>query len=326
MNSTTELPVETANTRRTDHVDENFFVSRQGHVVKKAKLNRGEQAALRSLIQGPVAAMTAEQLSGLLDTGLESDVRYRNVIAGMRERVLAPEARLQDLLTYLQQEVRTKSGAEQGISVPAPTAVMVLVLEAVARQLGKDWMCDAASFIDVTIASARLQSLAQSLSEEAERDAVNPRAPFAAIILPRDEQHSLMSYLTGALYQTLGWQQQVILQESISRPEIARKIAQANVVCIGWSNMRLKPNVARLVADIRLISANETPPLIAGGVAALDFVEFLVEMGVDCICDSAISAVKVSESFYNLEKIKGFAALKDGNAERQTSRFDRQFQ
>ncbi|GAB4511642.1 MAG: hypothetical protein Tsb0019_07360 [Roseibium sp.] len=270
--------------------------------------------------------MTAAQLSGLLDTGLESDVRYRNVIAGMCEQVLAPGVRLQDLLTYLQREVQSRYADDESTPAPPPVALKVLLLEAVARQLGKDWTCDAASFIDVTIASARLQSMAQALTKEAARDTASTRAPFVAILLPRDEQHSLMSYLTGALFQTLGWQQQVVLQESLAQPEIARTVTRADVVCIGWSSTRLKPNVARLISDIRLFSGNGTPRMIAGGVAALDFVEFLVEMGVDCICDSAFSAVKISESFYNLEKINRFAVPEGGHAERQTSRTDRQSQ
>lgn len=324
MNGTTELPVETADTRRTDPVDENFFVSRQRHVVKKAKLNRGEQATLRSLIQGPVAAMTAEQLSGLIDTGLEGDVRYRNVIAGMRDRVLLPGTRLEDLLSDLHHEVMSRFSSDERPESLTPTAVKVLLLEAVARQLGKDWTCDAASFIDVTIASARLQAIAQALAKESMRETENLRTPFAAIILPCEEQHSLMSYLTGALFQAFGWQQQVILHESFAQPEVAKTVAQADVVCIGWSSMRLKPNVARLITDIKLNSEKGPPPMIAGGVAALDFVEFLVEMGVDCICDSAISAVKISESFYNLEKINHFAAPEGGYADKRISRIDRQ--
>lgn len=270
--------------------------------------------------------MTAEQLSGLPETGLEGDARYRDVIAGMRERIVAPTARLPDLTSYLHREVLSRSASIDSLPTRTGTAVKVLLLEAVARQLGKDWTCDAASFIDVTIASARLQSIAQALTGEAARDAVNLRAPFAAIVLPRDEQHSLMSYLAGALFQAFGWQQQVILHESFASADVAGTLARADVVCIGWSSMQLKPNVARLISDIRLHSPERTPPMIAGGVAALDFVEFLVEMGVDCICDSAFSAVKISESFYNLEKINHFAAPEGGHAVTGSSRIDRQSQ
>jgi len=326
MNGTINPPSESVETPRRPEADENFFVSRQTHVLKKSGLNRGEQATLFSLIQGPVAAMTAEQLSGLPDTGLESNIRYRDVISGVRERVLLPGARLQDLLAYLHHEVMSRFTAEETFPPLTSAAVKVLLLEAVARQLGKDWTCDAASFIDVTIASARLQAMAQALTNDAARDVPKTRAPFAAIMLPREEQHSLMAYLTGALFQTFGWQQQVVPHESFADPETAGRVARADVVCIGWSSIRLKPEAERLIADVKLNTEKEILPVIAGGVAALDSVEFLVEMGIDCICDSAYSAVKIAENFYNLEKINHFAAPKGGRADIRKSRIDRQFQ
>lgn len=326
MNGKTGLPVETADDHRTEPVDENFFVSRQRHVLGRLRLDKYEQATLRSLIEGPVAEMTAEHLSGLLDTGLEGDVRFKNVIAGMHERILSPCTRLSDLLAYMHQQVQSRFSAAEDMRPPALTAAKILLVEAVARQLGKDWTRDTASFIDVTIAAARLQDMALALTDEAARNSLNMRAPFAAIVLPRDEQHSLMAYLTGALFQTLGWQQDVVLHESFARPEIARTVARADVVCIGWSSMCLKPNVVELIDDIKLNSGNRSQLMIAGGAAALDFVGFLVERGVDCVCDSAVSAVNIAESFYNLEKINKFAAPDSGNAERRRSWIDRQSQ
>jgi hypothetical protein len=95
MNGTTELPIETVDARRIEPADGNIYVSDQANMVKTSRLNSGEQATLRNLIQGPVAAMAAEQLSGLLDAGLETDIRYKSVIAEMYERILAPDARIQ---------------------------------------------------------------------------------------------------------------------------------------------------------------------------------------------------------------------------------------
>lgn len=326
MNGKNELPAGTADDHRTDPVEEIFFVSAQRHVLDRTRLDSDEQAKLRSLIQGPVAEMTAEHLSGLLDTGLETDVRYRSVIAGMRERLLSPNARLSEMLAYLHQQAQTHSSARGQIRPQALTAVKVLLVEATARQLGKDWTQDTASFIDVTIAAARLQDIALALGDEAASNSANLRAPFAAIVLPRGEQHSLMAYLTGALFQTLGWQQQVVQHDAFVQPEIAATVARANVVCIGWSTMRLKANVVQLITDIKLQSGRADRLMIAGGAAALDFVEFLVETGVDCICDSVFSAVKIAESFYKLEKINHFAAPESGHAERRTSWIDRQSQ
>lgn len=326
MNGTTELPVETADARRTESADGNIFVSDQANMVKKSRLNSGEQATLRNLIQGPVAAMAAEQLSGLLDAGLETDIRYKSVIAEMYERILAPDARIQDHLAFLDEEVRSRFKSNGNPAALPPTAMKVMLLEAVARELGKNWSCDAASFIDVTIASARLQAIAQALTTEAARDRSGSKAPFAVIFLPVDEQHSLMSYLTGALFQALGWQQQVVPHESLSEFEFAKVVTQADVVCIAWSTAYLKSNAIQLINDIKLYSSQKTLPIIAGGAATLDFIDPLVEMGVDCICDSALSAVKIAESFYNLEKINHFAAQEGRDAKRRKSSIDRHSQ
>lgn len=323
-NGTIDPPADKSGAPWNTDSSEIFFVSHRAHMLRSSQLNRGEQATLRSLIQGPVAAMTAEHLSGLLDTGLEGNVRYVSAIASMRDRVLASGSRLYDLLDDLHREVPARFSKDEQIPAPSPTAVKIMLLEAVARQLGRDWAADCASFVDVTIASTRLQDAAMALAVEAGGDTVTTGAPFAALVLPRHEQHTLMSHLTGALFQTLGWQQQVVPHESLIRADVSRMVARADVICIGWSNMRLKPNVKRLISEIKSHCGHRTPLMIAGGAAALDSVEYLVELGINCICDSAYSAVNIAENFYNLKKINRFSKLEGSAIKRRMSRIDRQ--
>lgn len=277
---------------RTDACAETF-VNRDAQVLKRDRLHRSDKNKLRHLIEGPVAAMTAEQLSVDLDTGLENHPRYEDGIAGLHRLILEPGTRLDQLLSCL----------ENALPANSPPALKVLAVEAVARQLGREWSDDTSSFIDVTIASTRLQDLAQALAmEAADRISAHP-VPFAAILLPRDEQHSLMAHLTGAFFQAFGWQHQVLTHDQPSRQEFAGVVGRADAICIGWSNTRLRPQVRKLVDDIRLYAPDGNQSLIAGGVAALESVEFLVEMGIDCICDTAYSAVKIADNFNNLEKM-----------------------
>ncbi|WP_420333177.1 cobalamin-binding protein [Roseibium sp.] len=237
--------------------------------------------------------MTAEQLSVDLDTGLEHHARYERAITGLHRLILAPGNRLDQLLSCL----------ENTLPANSPPSVKVLVVEAVARKLGREWSQDTSSFIDVTIASARLQDLAQALSIEAADRSTKHPAPFAAILLPKDEQHSLMAHLTGAFFQAFGWHHQVLSHDQPARPEFAGVVGRADAICIGWSNTRLRSQVRQLVDDIRLYASDKNQPMIAGGVASLESVEFLVEMGIDCICDTAYSAVKIADNFNNLEKM-----------------------
>jgi len=267
-------------------------VSHAMQALTQTRLGRGDQAKLRNLIQGQVAAMTAELLSIDLDTGLEHDARFAPAISAISKNCALASAKLHDLLTCL----------DSHLPQPCPLPVKVLVIEAAARQLGRDWLEDMSSFIDVTIASARLQDMGHALAMEAANRTNSDHSPLVTIFLPRSEQHSLMCHLTGALFQTFGWQQQVLIHGTIDRAHFEDAAAKSDAICIGWSNIRLKREVRELIRVVKSSSAEKKQPVIAGGSAALNCVDFLVEMGIDCICDSAYSAVKIASSFNKLEK------------------------
>lgn len=304
-------PNEQCDQSMTDACDEPFFTPNV-QVLGRKRLNGGEQAKLRRLIQGPVAKMTAEQLSIDLDTGLENDPRYAPAIANLYRLVLEPGSRLEQMLSCLQADLPAN----------ASPPVKVLVVEAVARQLGREWSDDVSSFVDVSIATVRLQDLAQALAQQSADDIDFPSAPFATIVLPEEEQHGLMSYLTGALFRAFGWQHQVLTHDANGQSQVAAAAAKSDVICIGWSNIRLKPQFRNLVTDIRLSGYGKNQPLIVGGIAALNSIDFLVEMGIDCICDSAYSAVRIAENFNNLEKMDFKAAPDDGKTGTRKKRID----
>lgn len=242
--------------------------------------------------------MTAELLSTDLDTGLERDPEYRPAIAALHRLVLQSGVQLADLMACLNAQ----------LPKAAPPHIKVLAVEAVARQLDRDWSDDTASFIDVTIASARLQNLAQALAAEAAELNTTLDAPFAAILLPHGEQHSLMPHLTGALFQAFGWQFQVLVHDHGAQPDFADAVARADAICVGWSNIRLKREVGDLMDDIRRCQGAKNPPLMAGGASTLDCIDFLIETGIDCVCDSAYSAVRIADSFRILGKGKAAAS------------------
>lgn len=269
------------------------FASSGVRMRKRERLFSTERDTLRHLIQGPVAARMAGQLSTDLGTGLEKHPRCTKAIANLRSLVLDTGSSLENLLSSLEQTLPPKS----------PPLVKILILEAAARQLGREWSDDITSFVDVAIAAARLQGLAQALAQEAAAPGTAPHAPFAAILLPEGEQHTLMPYLTGALFNAFGWQHQVLSHRKAPAQSFATAMRRANAVCIGWSTPRLKPQVRHLLDEIKLNRPERKQPVIAGGFAALDSVDFLVEMGIDCVCDTAYSAVKIAVIFTKLEKM-----------------------
>ena len=237
--------------------------------------------------------MTAEKLSTRYDRGLEHDRLYDKALADFRVLVLDPRTRLASLRAFLEHE----------LPLGRPYFVKVLFLETIARLLGQEWVADDCDFIDVTIGTSRLQAMAVSMSldlREAER---NVNAPGALILTPVGEQHTLMPHLIGLLFESLGWASQVLEPEASTHPALERAVEAADIACIGWSNIRLATEFKTLVQNVRELRQGPRLPLVVGGAAALDSVDFLVGLGIDCICDSVYSAVKICESYYELERI-----------------------
>ena len=112
-----------------------------------------------------------------------------------------------------------------------------------------------------------------------------------------------MLHLLGLLFDAMGWSSQIFEGKELKSPHLRPAIGQADIVCIGWSNQRLRGEFRNLVGMIRSSRRDTRLPIVVGGVAALDSVDFLVSLGIDCICDSVYVASRICESFCDLETI-----------------------
>lgn len=252
-----------------------------------------ERDELRRIIQGTVASMTADKLAARYEIGLEHDSRYDDALAKFCRLIVSPAGRLSKLREFL--------GAE--LPPDQPDFVKILFIETVARLLGRRWVSGDCSFVDVSIGVARLQDLIRALSFEFRSVNVSTSTPLVALIAPHGEQHTLMLHLLGLLFDALGWSSNILEGEDAQGETLRTAVKRADVVCIGWSNMRLRPAFKDLVDSIRSQRSQSRPPIVVGGVAALDSVDFLVSLGIDCICDSVYAASRICESFFELEKI-----------------------
>lgn len=258
-----------------------------------AYLKPGEREKLRRILQGTVAPMMAGNLAAMYDLGLEHDRLYRKPLAQFHDLVLAPGTRATVLRAFIEQKLPTGR----------PDYMKALFIEAAARQLGARWVADSCDFIDVTIGTARLQDLIQTFAIETRNPVGTARRPFAALMTPRGEQHTLTTHLLGLLFDTLGWSRAVVDPGAQNGAALAAAVARADVACIGWSNDRLAGDFQELVSEIRRLRAGRRLPLVVGGAAALKSVDFLVEIGIDCVCDSVYSAARICKSFYDLEEL-----------------------
>jgi methanogenic corrinoid protein MtbC1 len=264
-------------------------------------LASSERERLRRIIQGTVAPMTAEKLAARYEMGLEHDRRYDAALALFCAQVVRPGVRVSALLDILRNEVP----ADQ------PEIVKVLFIEAVARQLGRQWVDGDCGFVDVTIGSARLQEIIRLLSFEFRSRQPRAWIPFVVLLTPFGEQHTLAQHILGLLFDAMGWANQILEGDALKGGTLRSAIKRADIICIGWSNQRLKTQFQEIITTIRSLENGSRTPIVAGGAAALDSVDFLVGLGIDCICDSVYAASRICEKFHALEEINHQASASD---------------
>ncbi|MDG5493300.1 MULTISPECIES: cobalamin-binding protein [Azospirillaceae] len=237
--------------------------------------------------------MTAEKLAARYEMGLEHDRRYDAALAEFCAQVVRPRIRAAALYRFLHSELPGDQ----------PEIVKVLFIEAVARQLGRQWMQGDCGFVDVTIGTARLQEIIRLLSFDFRNRQPRSWVPFVVLLTPVGEQHTLAQHILGLLFDAMGWTSQILEGKALQGAGLRSTLKQADIICIGWSNQRLKKQFQDIVGIIRSVESGSRTPIVAGGAAALDSVDFLVGLGIDCICDSVYSASRICEKFYELEAV-----------------------
>ncbi|MBA91068.1 MAG: cobalamin-binding protein [Phyllobacteriaceae bacterium] len=254
--------------------------------------SRKLETLLRGYLQGDVASMTAARLSDAREPRIDNDRLFARPLADFQALVLAAGTRLADLKAFLETE----------LPPGRPAYLKVLFLEAMVRRLGVQWTRDDCDFIDVTIGTARLQQLIHALSADFQRSQGRPHPPRALIVTPPSEQHTLMTHLLGLLFESLGWSRRIAGENETAPQRLAAEIRAADVICVSWASERLRDEVAALVRLVRLNQNARHIPVVFGGKAALDAVDFLVGLGVDCVCDSVYSAASICEHYVLLHR------------------------
>jgi len=237
--------------------------------------------------------MTAEKLAARYEMGLEHDRRYDTALKAFCTQVVQPGTRASALRAFMRREIP----ADQ------PDIVTVLFVEAAARLLGQKWVNDDCGFVDVTIGAARLQEIIRLLSFEFRSRRLHAWTPFVVITTPIGEQHTLAQHILGLIFDTMGWSSQILEGKEQQGSALRSALERADMVCIGWSNQRLKKEFEDIVATARSVAPGSQLPIVVGGAAALDSVDFLVSLGIDCVCDSVYSASRILEKFHELEAI-----------------------
>lgn len=149
----------------------------------------------------------------------------------------------------------------------SPDQVMLDLFTPAARHLGQMWETDECSFVDVTVAVARLQQLVH-VASEAMRLSPGPRPALGRVLLAwtPGEQHSLGLTMVAEYLRRDGWELVVAPAHSDSSHliEFARS-EWFDVIALSAAGEKQVVKLRRLVQDLRRASKNRELKVMVGG-------------------------------------------------------------
>ncbi len=173
--------------------------------------------------------------------------------------------------------------------------VYVDLLGAAARRLGDDWMEDAVSFTDVTIALSRLHQVVRGLAVSFPTRGVEPAGHAACFVTAPGEQHAFGLSLVEDQFRRAGWR--TWLNTAATREDAAQAVALDWFDVLGLSAMADAPvtEVASTIALVRKGSLNPRLFVLVGGRLFGDDPELVATVGADAYAPSASAALSVAD-------------------------------
>jgi methylmalonyl-CoA mutase cobalamin-binding subunit len=168
-----------------------------------------------------------------------------------------------------------------------------IYIPAVARYLGEMWVNDRASFVDVTVGSARLQALLREAGEPAEIGLIDRSIPLGQsvlMVIPPYEDHALGAFVAADQFRRHGlW---VHMGIGLTRDELVDLIASSRFSLVGltaatWTSVE---QAGEFVDYIRA-GLNHCPPMVIGGRAVSEPAKVERLTGVDYAVKTVREAV-----------------------------------
>lgn len=165
---------------------------------------------------------------------------------------------------------------------------------ATARYLGELWITDRASFVDVTVAASRLQTLFRSGEHPTGSrwlDRSVPLGQSVLMVIPSYEQHSLGAFVAADNLRRHGlWVHMAI---ALDRDELVEMLSSNRFAMIGIS-VSTRNSVEKTTELVDYVRANvdHVPPIVVGGGAVDDCDEAVRRTGADFAVTSAREAIE----------------------------------
>ena len=153
-----------------------------------------------------------------------------------------------------------------------------------ARRMGDEWLDDQLSWLDVSIATARLQSLVREISAAWTADQADSLNLGAVLLLvPEGEQHTLGPMVVMGQLRRLGIS--VCLRMGATQRELTNLLDQRHFdgILISVATETRLHSAAVLIKTIRTMR-KKLPPLIIGGPIVLENPNLAASAGADYTC------------------------------------------
>lgn len=171
-------------------------------------------------------------------------------------------------------------------------AVADLYVPDLARRLGEDWMEDRLSFVQVGLATARMQAMLRAIGCAWSADAAAPGAERSvALIVPQDEQHTLGALVLLGQLRRLGVTVRLMLGPAPGEvPPMLQRGGMGGVL-ISVAGTGKLAHVGDLVKEIRRDGPQGLPVVVGGAVLQSD-IESVRSLGADLVTADLHAALR----------------------------------
>lgn len=170
----------------------------------------------------------------------------------------------------------------------------------VARELGKQWCEDELGFADVTIGTARLQSMLRDLGPEwSADDSANPDAATVLLVVPEQTFHTLGAMVIAGQLRRNGLSVRVHLGAS---PKSIFELCEFTKYDAVFISATVDENIAHLKQIVDAVKkANKKPtPIVIGGALTIADDNVIARTGADYVTNSADTAITLCNLSQNI--------------------------
>lgn len=186
---------------------------------------------------------------------------------------------------------------DEGLSLES---LLLELLAPAARHLGELWEEDECDFVDVTVATGRLQGIMRDLCARLESDAAPARGNSILLLPCPGETHNFGLSMVATIFREAGWD--VVYPDhgaGVDPIEFAR-VEWYDVIGLSLGCEIFLPALGEAVRSLRRVSRNRSVRIMVGGPLFALHPDYVTLVGADATADNAHVAPGIAESLLDL--------------------------